>query len=159
MIAQKGIWNTFLTVWRAWLSIDYSVINRIISMSLTKIYQESSQSWGVFIVLHNTATSSVYKLGVLYTGGNCNSPRHPHSASILNIHNTHVLSRCSCVQLFGTLWTVACQAPLSMGFPRQEYWIGLPCPSPGDLPNPGIEPTFSIQVSGEMICGLPWRLS
>ena len=35
---------------------------------------------------------------------------------------------------------VARQAPLSMGFPRQEYWIGLPLPSPGDLPNPGIEP-------------------
>ena len=35
----------------------------------------------------------------------------------------------------------ACQAPLSVGFSRQEYWSGLPCPSPGDLPNPGIEPT------------------
>ena len=39
-----------------------------------------------------------------------------------------------------TLWTVACQAPLSMGFSRQEYWSGLPFPSPGDLPDPGIEP-------------------
>ena len=39
-----------------------------------------------------------------------------------------------------TLWTVACQSPLSMGFSRQEYWSGLPFPSPGDLPNPGIEP-------------------
>ena len=39
-----------------------------------------------------------------------------------------------------TPWTVACQAPLSMGFSRQEYWSGLPFPSPGDLPNPGIEP-------------------
>ena len=37
-------------------------------------------------------------------------------------------------------WAVACQAPLSLGFPRQEYWSGLPFPSPGDLPNPGIEP-------------------
>ena len=37
-------------------------------------------------------------------------------------------------------WTVAHQAPLSMEFSRQEYWIGLPCPSPKDLPNPGIEP-------------------
>ena len=40
----------------------------------------------------------------------------------------------------GTPWTVACQAPLSMGFSRQEYWSVLPFPSPGDLPNPGIEP-------------------
>ena len=42
--------------------------------------------------------------------------------------------------LFMTPWTVAHQAPLSMGFPRQEYWSGLPFPPPGDLPNPGIEP-------------------
>ena len=40
------------------------------------------------------------------------------------------------VQLFATPWTVARQAPLSMGFSRQEYWSGLPCPSLGDLPNP-----------------------
>ena len=46
----------------------------------------------------------------------------------------------SCVQLFAILWTVACQAPPSMGFSRQEYWSGLPFPSPGDLPDPGIEP-------------------
>ena len=41
---------------------------------------------------------------------------------------------------FATLWTVAHQAPLSMGFARHEYWSGLPFPPPGDLPNPGIEP-------------------
>ena len=45
----------------------------------------------------------------------------------------------SCVWLFATPWTVARQAPPSMGFSRQEYWNGLPFPSPGDLPNPGIE--------------------
>ena len=39
------------------------------------------------------------------------------------------------------LWTIARQAPLPMGFSRQEYWGGLPCPPPGDLPNPGVEPT------------------
>ena len=44
------------------------------------------------------------------------------------------------VQLFATPWTVARQAPLSMGFSRQEYWSGLPFPSPGDLPDPGVEP-------------------
>ena len=41
---------------------------------------------------------------------------------------------------FSTLWTGAHQAPLPMEFSRQEYWSGFPCPSPGDLPNPGIEP-------------------
>ena len=44
------------------------------------------------------------------------------------------------VQLFVTSWTVAPQALLSVEFSRQEYWSGLPCPPPGDLPNPGIEP-------------------
>ena len=44
------------------------------------------------------------------------------------------------VRLFATLWTVAYQASLSMGFSRQEYWSGLPFPSPGVLPDPGIEP-------------------
>ena len=46
----------------------------------------------------------------------------------------------SLVRLFATPWTVAYQAPPSMGFSRQEYWSGLPFPSPGDLPSPGIEP-------------------
>ena len=53
------------------------------------------------------------------------------------------------VQLFATPWTVTCQTPLSMGFSRQEYWRGLPCPSPGHLPDPGIEPTLS--------CLLHWQ--
>ena len=44
------------------------------------------------------------------------------------------------VRLFATPWTIAHQAPLSMEFSRQEYWSGLPFPSPGYLPNPGIEP-------------------
>ena len=43
-------------------------------------------------------------------------------------------------QLFAILWTIACQAPLSMGFSRQEYWSGLLCPPPGDLLDPGLEP-------------------
>ena len=50
------------------------------------------------------------------------------------------LKSLSHVRPFATLWTVACQVPLSMGFSGQEYWSGLPFPSPGDLPNPGIEP-------------------
>ena len=51
-----------------------------------------------------------------------------------------VLSRFSCVQLYVILWTLALQAPLSMGYCRQEYWSGLSCPPPGDLPDPGIKP-------------------
>ena len=44
------------------------------------------------------------------------------------------------VRLFATLWTVAHQAPLSIGFSSQEYWSGLPFPPPGDYPDPGIQP-------------------
>ena len=59
-----------------------------------------------------------------------------------------VVQLLSHVQLFVTLWTVACQAPLSMGFSRQEYWNGLPFPSPGDLPDPGIEPMSPALADG-----------
>ena len=48
------------------------------------------------------------------------------------------------VRLFVTLWTVDRQAPLSMGFSRQEYWSGLPCPPPGDLSDPGVEPKSPV---------------
>ena len=58
-----------------------------------------------------------------------------------------MLSHLSHVQLFVILWTVACQALLSMVFSWQEYWSGLPCPSPGDLPDLGIKPASpALQV-------------
>ena len=67
-----------------------------------------------------------------------------------------MLSHFSCVQLFATPWTVARQALLSMALSRQEYWSGLPCPPPGDLPDPGIEPmtpvapaSFTSELPGE----------
>ena len=53
-----------------------------------------------------------------------------------------MLSCFSHVQLCVTVWPVACQVPLSIGFSRQEYWGGLPCPPPGDLRDPGIKPVF-----------------
>ena len=59
-----------------------------------------------------------------------------------------MLSHFSRVQLCAALWIVAHQAPLSMGFSRQEYWSGLPFPSPGDLPNPGIKPASPALVGG-----------
>ena len=58
-----------------------------------------------------------------------------------NEHACCVLSHFSSVQPFVTLWTEVPQAPLSMGFPRHEYWSGLPCPPPADLPDSGTEPT------------------
>ena len=58
------------------------------------------------------------------------------------------------VRLFATLWIVACQAPLSMEFSRQEHWSGLPCPSLGNLPKPGMEPA-SPALSGRFFTTSP----
>ena len=55
-----------------------------------------------------------------------------------------MLSCFSCVQLFATHWTIANQSPMSIGFPRQKYWSGLPCLPPGDLPDPGIEHVYPV---------------
>ena len=55
------------------------------------------------------------------------------------------------VQLFVTPWTVARQVPLSVGFSRQEYWSGLPCPPPGNLPDPGIEPVSYVTCIGGQV--------
>ena len=63
----------------------------------------------------------------------------------------HVPIPFSCVQLFVTLWTVARQAPLSMGFSRQEHWSGLPCHPPGDLSDPGTEPVSHVSCNGKQV--------
>ena len=72
---------------------------------------------------------------------------------VTNTHllNKPLLSHFSCVQLFATPWAVAYQASLSMGLFRQEYWSGLPCPPPGDLPNSKTEPAslMSPALAGE----------
>ena len=80
---------------------------------------------------------------------------HTHLAPISPYYNCNrlcaVLSWFSRVWLFATLWTVARQAPLSMGFSRQEYWSELSCPPPGGLPDPRIEPmslTFPALAAG-----------
>ena len=62
-----------------------------------------------------------------------------------------MLSHFSHVQLFETLWTVALQAPLFMGFFRQEYWSGLSCPTPRNLPNPGIKPRTQVSSFGRRV--------
>jgi len=61
--------------------------------------------------------------------------------------SAHVCCRFSCVQLFVTLGTVALQAPLTMGFSRQEYWSGLPGPPPGGLRDPGIKPSSLLPLA------------
>ena len=62
------------------------------------------------------------------------------------------------VRLFATPWTVAYQASQSMGFSRQEYWSGVPFPSPGGLPDPGIEPPSPTLQADTLPSGPPWKL-
>ena len=99
----------------------------------------------------------------------------PLSSELLKAPWVHVcmLSCLTRVQLFVTPWTVACQAPLSMGFSRQEYWSKLPCLTLGDLPNLGIKPksltspilaggfftistTYCFQVSHSVVSDSLW---
>ena len=70
-----------------------------------------------------------------------------------------VLSRFSCVQPCVTLWTVAHQAPLSVGFSRQAYWSGLPFPPPGVLPGPVIEPVSPALTGGFFTTSATWEAS
>ena len=63
-----------------------------------------------------------------------------HSFHLFRFLLRYEVKSFSCVLLFATPWTAAYWAPLSMGFSRQEYWSGLPFPSPGEMPGPGIEP-------------------
>ena len=75
------------------------------------------------------------------------------------LHKVKLLSR---VRLFATLWAVAYQALPSMGFSRQEYWSGLPFPSPGDLPDPGIKarsPTLQADTLTSEPPGKPHKVS
>ena len=72
----------------------------------------------------------------------------------------YMLSCFTSVQLFGTLLTLAHQAPLSMGFSRQEYWRGLPFPPLGDLPDPGVEPMSLVSpvlAGGFFITSATWE--
>ena len=103
---------------------------------------------------------SLYSDGAFYAHGASRPSRsvcsaqprctHTHSACV---HTAQalcfvVVQSLTCVRLFATPWTVAHQAPLSMGFSRQEYWNGLPFPSPGDLPHPGNEAASPASAGG-----------
>ena len=83
-----------------------------------------------------------------------------HQIIIMSISLYRKCQLLSCVQFFAMLWTVAHQAPLSMGFSRPEYCSGLPFPTPGDLPNPGIKPMSLASpalAGGFFSTSTPWE--
>ena len=99
-----------------------------------------SGSWFLLETLPEMPYNSKYML--TYFSSTFNFVMLPLSMTIYMHVVVLVLSHFSCVRLFATLWTVASQPPLSMGFSRQEYWSGLPCPPSGHLTDPGVEPPF-----------------
>ena len=143
---NKGI-KFYVTFWiiciNSWFSASFNIRDKYCT-------QDSNQSKGKDMRIRKENAKNMTKRKLILLFGkrkNTESKRiHVHIANrkfcLSNIcvklfSEVKLLSR---VRLFVTLWTVAHQAPLSMGFSRQEYWSGLPFPSPGDLPNPGIEP-------------------
>ena len=95
----------------------------------------------------------IYMLNI-YTQIHTQTHTHTH----ISAHVCCVLSRFSCVQLFSTPWTVAHQAPLSMGFSRQPYWSRMPVPVPGDPGNPGMEPRFPALKADSLLSEPPGKL-
>ena len=79
-------------------------------------------------------------------------PMTPRWLVLKSVHRTQVLSRFSHVRLFATLWTVVCQAPLSMGFSRQNYQGGLPCLPSGDLSYREINPFLTSSALADRFC-------
>ena len=115
----------------------------------------------LFKVYHNYPGSTIYLFPVLYNDTTtywvlsvCQVINH---SSVSISLSACVLIHLSCVQLFATLWTVAFQAPLSMGFSRQEYWSGYPCPPPGDFLSSEIEimSLMSPALSGSLSILVP----
>ena len=103
-------------------------------------------------------------MSVLVSSGCCN--KVPQTVLTTGMHCLLVLEAVCCavlcchfihVWLFVTPWTLAHQAPLSMGFSRQEYWNGLPCSPPGDLPDPGIKPASSALAGRFFTTNTPWE--
>ena len=113
--------------------------------------------------LPGSSILGIFQARVLEWGHRASMPNVPLLVSLLCVHlSIHLSIRVfispsipacvqakslSRVQLFATPWTAGCQAPLSKGFCRQEYWSGLLYPPPGDLPNPGIQPVSLTSTS------------
>ena len=98
-------------------------------------------------LLHNVKLVKSGIMNRLYQDGENwlgrKDPRHRMCGSMLSCFG--------CFWLFATLWTVACQAPLSMGFSRQNYWIRLPCLPPEDLPDPGIKLASPVALALQVV--------
>ena len=123
--------------------------------------QNSPYSWCFLLVIFHPLPPSPligckYSLAYAIFSDELNtSPSLQDPIEVVPIPIKMLLLPLSHVQVFATLWTAACQAPLSMGFPRQEYWSGLPFPSLVHLPNPRIKPMSPALAGGFFIAEPP----
>ena len=131
--------------------VSVTKIGLIISR-FCRMNSSCSENWGVFFFFSHLVSClsqvrvpwAIPSKEILCLTLVRSSPSHKRSESLRSSVHACVLSCFSCVWLFVTPWAVTRRVPLSMGFSRQEYWSGLPCPPPGDLPYPGIEPVSLI---------------
>ena len=112
-------------------------ITDLVDMSLSKLRELVMDREAWHAVIHGVAKSRTWLSDWTELNWTESLPKPMISTNVMTSTEVKLLSR---VWLFVTPWTLTYQAPLSMGFLRQEYWSGLLFPSPGDLPNPGIEP-------------------
>ena len=119
----------------------------------------------VILEIHLTSLSFRFHKCTIRWKCSKNYPTNKHLKTLNRLFSTELelkygkvkVKSLSHVQLFATPWTVAFQAPLSMGFSRQEHWSGLPSPSPGDLPGPGIEPQSSVLQADSFTVWAIWE--
>ena len=124
-------------------------VGRGSTLSPLSVLQCSQAGAGIINSMSYPQMSGMYILNPAFLRLRSRLPPDVKDNSRTQVHAC-MLSCFSCVQLFATLWTVARQVPQSMGFSRQECWSGLPCPPPGDLPDPGIETGFpALQVDSQ----------
>ena len=132
----QGLNPGLLHCWQIFYQLNYQGSSRVLELVVYPFFSRSSQlrNWtGVFCI----AGGFLYQLS--YQGSpNTVQDYFPNCSSFIVSFTVCAGSVVS--DSFGTPWAVACQAPVCMGFSRQEYWRGLPFPTSGDLPEPGIEP-------------------
>ena len=152
-------WSGISVSWRIFHSLLWSTQSKALAQSMKQMFFWYSFAFSV--IQRMLAIWFLVPLTLLNPDWTSGSSQFTYCWSLTQrILNTTLLvhevkwSEVSCLRLFSTPWTVAYQDPQSMGFSRQEFWSGLPFPSPGDLPNPGNK-TVSPQLAGRFFTTEP----
>ena len=149
------VWDPYTYILITWKSLSFCWENRTASLVFDNDIALFRQKLGKTLI--NNGSQYII---ITWKNGSVNYAFFPFSLSLSFTHSLPIKpheSEITRVWLFVTPWTVAHQAPQSTGFSRQEYWSGLPFPSPGDLPNPGIEPGSSALQADALLSEPPGK--